>query len=111
MMTDKLPIIDQLHNADDDRGRADLLLRVPDSILLTYAHVFEEACRKAAFEPGVAFINSRIALMRAVRDGDGLLPRRFSAEAESFRLAFIRFVANGDLSVSPDAPEKGPTDL
>ncbi|CAN7374901.1 hypothetical protein LJR231_002249 [Phyllobacterium sp. LjRoot231] len=110
-MSDLLPIIDQMHNAADDRGRADLLLRVPDSILLTYSHVFEEACAKAGFEPGQAFINSRITLMRAVRDGDGLLPRRFSAEAEAFRIAFIRFVANGDLAISPDDPEKGPTDL
>ena len=42
-MTDLLPIIRQMHDADGDRARARLLLSCPDVILLKFAGSLDEA--------------------------------------------------------------------
>lgn len=115
-MTDRLPIIDQLHNAADDRARADILLRCPDSVLLKYGDVFLAACRH--FEAGAIFVQHRRLLMHAVRDGNGCLPERIAAELDGLRAAMARFSASpspcdfsASRAVSPAEPAGPPAGL
>ncbi|WP_166163154.1 hypothetical protein [Chelativorans oligotrophicus] len=71
-MTDTLlPIIRQFHEAASDEQRARLLLAVSDAVLMKYREVFEGACRRAAFENGLRFIDVRRAAWHAVRGPDG----------------------------------------
>lgn len=92
-MTDSmLPIIRQMHEADSDRARAAILLAVSDAVLMKYRHVFEAACRRAAFGAGLDFINWRRAAWHAVRGPDGLIAR---PEFEQVRMAFAAFAGGG----------------
>lgn len=90
-----IPIIRQLHDADGDRARARILLVMPDNILLKYAGTVFDACQRAGFQAGGEFVLRRIALMRAVRGKDGLIPPPLARDFEEFRLAFAEF-ANGE---------------
>lgn len=93
-MTDSMmPILRQMHDAADDRARADILLRVPDTILLKFAALFEECCRKACFEAGSNFILLRLVAMRAVRSADGTLPADTVAHLDSYRAGLAVFAA------------------
>lgn len=99
-MTDPLsmlPIIRQMHDAEDDRARGRILLTVPDLVLWKHREVFEAACRRAAFEAGLAFIDWRRASWAAVRDADGRLEPGFA----EIRDAFAQWVAG---VAAPDAP-------
>lgn len=91
MTHSKLPIIDQLHNADTDRQRADVLLRCPDAILLKYSEVFERAARD--FPDGLAFVQFRVAAMMAVRSEVGGLPGTLALELEELRQALVFFAS------------------
>lgn len=90
-MNEKLPIIDQLHNAPDDRGRAGVLLACPDSVLLKHEPVFLAACRQ--FEAGDYFVRQRCQAMRAVRTPEGALPAALAQELEALRAELARFAA------------------
>ena len=90
-MRNMLPIISQMHEAESDRERASILLRVPDLVLMKYREVFEAACRRAGFQTGLEFINWRRAGWSAVRQVDGS-PR---PDFEKVRRAFAAF-ASGD---------------
>lgn len=92
-MTDMLPIIRQMHDADGDRERAKILLACPDLILLKFAGVLDEACQRARFAQGSEYLLSRIATMRAVRGADGLLPADRAADFDAIREKFARFAA------------------
>lgn len=92
-MSNLLPIIEQMHNAADDRARAQILLSCPDSILLKYAEVFRQACRRCLFDEGRFFIDVRVAALASVRDVDGLIKPGFAAELEAWRRTMVRFVA------------------
>ena len=90
-MTDSmLPIIRQMHDADDHRDRAAILLRVPDMVLIKYREVFETACRRAGFELGLHFIDCRRATWHAPRLADGTLP---PGPYDELRAALADFVA------------------
>jgi hypothetical protein len=94
-MTDSmLPIIRQLHDADGDRARAKVLLAMPDTIILKQAGTVGTACLKAGFQAGAEYVLRRVALMRAVRGADGLLPPPLATDFDEFRGAFAAF-ANG----------------
>lgn len=98
-MTDSMiPIIRQLHDADGDRERARVLLAMADTILLKYACTLGDACRRAGFHAGGEYILRRVALMRATRDREGLIPALLAAEFSDYRRAFAAF-ANGEGSV------------
>ncbi len=86
-----LPVIRQMHDAADDRARARILLQVPDTVLMKYRPVFEDACLRAGFELGRSFIDWRRASWHAVRGADGALGRDFC----EVRAAFAEF-ANAD---------------
>lgn len=91
-MTDSmLPILRQLHDADGDRARADTLLRMPDSVMLKYHQVIDDAFRRAGFEAGSNFLALRVSLALAVRDGAGLPPPDLAASAELFRVGLAEF--------------------
>ena len=99
-MSDKLPIIDQLHNAEDDRARADLLLRCSDAIMLKYETVFLNACRH--FPAGELFVLQRTNAMRMVRSVAGGLPGGVALEIETLRAELAAFAAGASHFVVPD---------
>ena len=106
-MTDTmLPIIRQLRDARDDRVRADLLLRISDTILLKYADVIADAC--ASFGDGVAFLDLRVAALRATRDAAGLLPERQARPLDALRAAMARYAAGGDDAAPAEWPIDAP---
>jgi hypothetical protein len=80
-----LPLIRQFHDAESDRARAGMLLRLPDGMLAKHAHVFEAACRRAGFEAGLAFIDLRRVAWLAVRDELGRLPAGLEIELARWR--------------------------
>ncbi|NGO50455.1 hypothetical protein [Allomesorhizobium camelthorni] len=95
-MTDTmLPILREMIDADGDAPRADVLLRVPDSILFTYPDIFARCCRDARFEAGNAFITMRVASLMAVRGSNGLLPANLDERLTSIRAALAQFSAGG----------------
>ena len=66
-----LPAIRQMHEAEDDRARARILLSAPDRVLMQYRDAFEDACRRAGFDLGLQFMDIRRAEWHAVRGADG----------------------------------------
>lgn len=87
------PLLRELLDADGDRARAEVLLRMPDNVVLKYASPIADACRRAAFEAGLMFLEMRVAVLCAVRGADGCLPIDIAADAEAMRAALARFVA------------------
>lgn len=96
MTGDKIPIIDQLHNAADDRGRADVLLRCPDAVMLKYETAFLNACRE--FPAGELFVLQRTNAMRAVRSAAGGLPGKTALELETLRAELTAFAAGAPIA-------------
>lgn len=94
-MNGTLPIIQQLIDADGDRARADLLLRMPDSVVYHYADDVGDVCRQTRFDVGLQYVECRRALMLATRGADGLLPAAAVAAFEDFRLALFAFAGGG----------------
>lgn len=84
-----MPIIRQMHDAEDDRERATILLQVPDIILIKYRSVFEASCSRARFDAGLAFIELRLTAVRAVRNEFGQLPDHLSFAGHKAR--FVQF--------------------
>ncbi len=93
-MSATLPIIQQLIDADGDRARAALLLRMPDSVVMRHADDVGDVCRQTRFDVGLQYVECRLALMLATRGADGLLPAAAVAAFEDFRVALFGF-ANG----------------
>ncbi|TIR00847.1 hypothetical protein [Mesorhizobium sp.] len=92
-MTDTmLPMLRQLYDADGDRARADILLRMPDSVMLKYRGSIEECCRRASFEVGLAFVDIRTSIMLAVRDAQGRAPADLADVADKCRDSLAAFV-------------------
>lgn len=92
-MNAMLPIIEQMHAAEDNRARARILLQCPDMVLIKYREVFEAACRRAGFEAGSDFIELRRSTWHAIRDADGRLN---DPEFEQAREAFAKY-ARGNI--------------
>lgn len=103
-MTDKLPLIDQMHNADGDRDRAAVLLRCPDALLLKYESAFLNACRQ--FEAGEQFVLLRTNAMRMTRSEVGGLPGKVALELETLRAELAAYAAGAPLWPL-DAPQLG----
>lgn len=90
-MSDKVAFIDQMHNAADDRGRADILLRCPDAIVLKYESAFLNACRE--FPAGELFVLQRTVAMRHVRSAAGGLPGKLALMLETLRAELTAYAA------------------
>lgn len=95
------PVVRQIHEAADDRERARLLLKLPDTIMLKYADVFDTACRRAQFDAGQAFILERVTAMRAIRDDRGVLPPATQVTLVGLRRLLADY-ASGKLEFLPD---------
>ena len=94
-MTDTmLPMLRQLHDADGDQARADILLRMPDSVMLKYHEVIHAACRRAGFEAGSNYLALRVSLSLAVRDAAGMLPADLMVSEEQYRRALAEFAGD-----------------
>jgi hypothetical protein len=87
-----LPMLRQLHDADGDHARADILLRMPDSVMLKYRAAIVESCRRASFEVGLAFVDLRTSILLAVRDADGRAPADLTDIADKCRDSLAAFV-------------------
>ncbi|WP_192384755.1 hypothetical protein [Mesorhizobium silamurunense] len=95
-MTDTmLPMLRQLYDADGDRARADILLRMPDSVMLKYRGSIVECCRRACFEVGLAFVDLRTSILLAVRDADGRVSEDLTIVAERYRAVMAEFARAG----------------
>lgn len=105
-MNSRLPIIDQLINADGDRARIDVLMQCPDAVLLKYQNAFLRAFR--LFEPGAYFVLLRTTAMRAVRSTTGALPEGLAADLETLRAELVAFAAGSEIRAR-DGPD--PLDL
>lgn len=92
-MSKRLEILNQISNAASDQERAQLLLQVPDAVLLKYQTSFFRACQRAAFKHGTAFISLRVAALSSVRDESGLMPEKIAGPLEDYRSAFTHFAA------------------
>ncbi|TPM41561.1 hypothetical protein [Mesorhizobium sp. B2-3-4] len=95
MSDSMLPMLRQLHDADGNQVRADVLLRMPDSVMLEYHEVILNACRRGGFEVGMAFVDLRISLLLAVRDDQGRAPADLAKVAEHYRETLAAFVSGG----------------
>lgn len=95
------PLVRQMHEAADDRQRALLLLKLPDSILLKYAGEIDGACRRAHFDAGRAFVLERVTSMRAIRDDAGVLPPAAQVTLVGMRRLLADY-ASGKLEFLPD---------
>ena len=99
MSTDSLlPLIRQFLDAEDDRARADMLLRLPDGVLAKYRQVFDGACRRVGFEAGLGFIDLRMVAWGAVRDELGRLPAGLEIELARWREQLAAFACGGGQS-------------
>lgn len=105
-MNTRLPIIDQLIDADGDRARIDVLMQCPDAVLLKHQSTFLQAFR--LFEPGAYFVLLRTNAMRAVRSSTGALPEGLAAELEALRVELVAFAAGAEIRAR-DGP--APLDL
>jgi hypothetical protein len=94
-------IVRQMHDASDNRGRAEVLLRCPDNVLLKYAGAFAGACMRTSFAAGEAFVHSRVACMLAVRTQVGGLPGGLAMQCETLRAELAAYAAGADLLAGP----------
>ncbi|WP_157014880.1 hypothetical protein [Mesorhizobium xinjiangense] len=93
-MTDTMiPIIRQMHEAEDDRARARALLIVSDQVLMKYRHVYEDACRRVGFDLGLRFIDVRRAAWHAIRSADGTHKNPLFEEV---RASMAEFAGSGE---------------
>lgn len=97
-----MPIIEQMHNAVDDRGRAGVLLRCPDSIMLKFENVFLAACRH--FPAGEYFVLQRTNAMRSTRSEVGGLPGAMALEIETLRAELAAYAAGAPLPGAAEPP-------
>lgn len=86
-----LHIVEQIKLAHGRREIAQILLRVPDGILMTHGEVLRAECRRAHFNEAVHFIELRLSALDAVRDSAGRLPDQVQIPLESWRSSFAAF--------------------
>lgn len=103
-----LPIIRQMLDAESDRRRAQILLIVPDAVLMKYRPVFEGACRRARFDVGLSFIDWRRAGWHAVRDANGLVDDERFDRARAEFAAFANVPGDARKPDRASEPMRGP---
>lgn len=99
----KLPLLAQLYDAASNQARAEILLRVPDNLVLKYATPILETLRHAAFSEGELFIQQRVAVLMAVRDSAGHLPANLAHDLERMRHAMAAYAAEPPAAVPDEA--------
>lgn len=68
------PVARQLREASSHARRAQMLLRLPDALVLEKFDDLVEAARESGFAPGLTYLQLRFAALHAVRRPDGSLP-------------------------------------
>ncbi len=71
MKNEKLPLFEDFDNCRDHAERADWLLRVPLSILLTYEFAIRNRCHNRHFPEGASYCDLVLSAVRSVRDEHG----------------------------------------
>lgn len=93
MADDVLHIVEQVREARTARAIAGLLLRVPDTIVLSHGVQLQAECARKRFAAGAVFLTHRAAVLHAVRDAHGILPPSVALELEAWRETFSRYAA------------------
>ena len=91
MVDTDLHIVEQVKLAASKREIAQILLRVPDGILMTHHEVLTAECRKARFPDAISYMTVRLVALDAVRDKSGRLPDAVLGPLENWRIAFAAF--------------------
>ena len=87
----EFPAAAQIRAAADDAGRARILLRIPDLVVVEEMGALSAACRDASFGSGITYVAARAATLLATRDAEGLLPQHLSTALHASRLALVYF--------------------
>lgn len=98
---DVMFFVTKIREAATAREIADLLLRVPDAIVLSHGVQLGAESEKMRFGAGAMFLIHRAAGLSAVRDAHGLMPERIAGEIEAWRETFSRFAAGQRRSATP----------
>lgn len=64
----------QIFAARSHARRAEIVLRMPDAVLLADGEMIASACRSVGFKPGAEFVGYRLLALHAPRRPDGALP-------------------------------------
>lgn len=67
------PLAASIVRASSHARRADIVLRLPDAVLLVHAEALMEACRVVGFEVGASFLAHRLLSLHSPRRADGRL--------------------------------------
>lgn len=110
MTTPMEPTIRAMHDAMDDAGRADVLLRCPRAVLMKFHHVFMDACGKAQFEAGIEYLIVEQSARHAVLQADGQLPPVMQAGCDMARLNLVRIVKAAAQARAATRVEEQPED-
>lgn len=72
---DGLPVAAvQVFEARDHARRAEIVLRMPDAVLLADGEAIASACNSTGFKAGADFVGFRLLALHAPRQPDGELP-------------------------------------
>jgi len=67
-------------NAENNRDRAAMLVRLPDGLVVTHGGLLVRACEQAGFSAGANYLHVRLAALLARREADGRLPAMVAAQ-------------------------------
>lgn len=93
-MSDLLPIIEELADAQDHAARARWLLAVPLSALIREQVTVNRLLSAAGFHDGLAYLAAEVAALSATRGRDGLAPNTIRMSREYARIG-IQVIARG----------------
>lgn len=86
----------EILEASSDNRRAEILLRLPDAVLLEKMDAITHACRQAGFKIGMLFIGQRVAALSATRGRDGELPQHHVETLQLWRNGLAAMATKGD---------------
>ncbi|RYC10059.1 hypothetical protein [Ciceribacter ferrooxidans] len=72
-MNDKLPIFDELDRMTDDGARADWLIRLPLSLMMTYQQAIRRRFAAQQWPEATDYLDVVLTACRSVRDEAGLM--------------------------------------
>jgi hypothetical protein len=85
----------EILEASSHARRAQILLRLPDALLLEKEAAVVEACQLSGFKMGLLFIGIRITALSAVRLPDGQLPEHTRATLALWHNGMTALAAGG----------------
>ncbi|MDW9573406.1 hypothetical protein GOA73_08455 [Sinorhizobium meliloti] len=100
-MSDILPIIEELADAQDHAARARWLLAVPLSVLIREQVTVNRLLSAAGFHEGLAYLAAEISALSATRGRDGLAAHTVRMTREHARIG-IQIIARGGAEEGKD---------